>query len=228
MSELLQFWNSLSPEAVGLAAFFFACVLIVVVGIPLARRLGERLRQSLGWRMSKRRQITPWHRRRKQRRQRAALLKGLKIIAMLPVLAIGTLLAAYLVLPERFGFVGVYMDNAREVAQSWITDERSFPTSEPRVDRRGQSTSTLTSASIRVIDGDTLELNDQRIRLHAIDAPERSQRCASADGGRWNCTAAAERRLRQLVTGSNMRCAQRDTDRYGRLVAVCATRMGLM
>ncbi|PQO24852.1 hypothetical protein C2I36_00565 [Rhodobacteraceae bacterium WD3A24] len=221
MGELLEFWNNLSPEAVGLAAFFVACVFIVVVGVPLARRLGERLRRSLRRRMSKRRQMTPWHRRQKQRRQRAALMKGLAVIAVLPVLVIGALLAAYLVLPERFGFVGVYMDNAREVAQSWITDERSFSTSEPRVDRRGQSSSTVTSASVRVIDGDTLELNGQRIRLHAIDAPERSQRCASADGGNWNCAAAAERRLRQLVSGSNMRCAQRDTDRYGRLVAVC-------
>ena len=33
-----------------------------------------------------------------------------------------------------------------------------------------------------VVDGDTLRLGDERIRLYGIDAPETAQSCSKADG----------------------------------------------
>ena len=59
-----------------------------------------------------------------------------------------------------------------------------------------------------------------RIRLHGIDAPESAQ-TYRAGGKTWPCGAAARRALRERIAGWPVECAERDRDRYGRIVAVC-------
>lgn len=72
----------------------------------------------------------------------------------------------------------------------------------------------------RVIDGDTLDVGAVRVRLHGIDAFERSQMC---DGprGPWACGAAATRALKDRAEGRRLICRVLDTDRYGRKVSRC-------
>jgi endonuclease YncB( thermonuclease family) len=70
----------------------------------------------------------------------------------------------------------------------------------------------------RVIDGDTLDLGDLRIRLFGIDAPEAAQSCG---GNAWACGHWATQRLSALVAGQKIRCEARGQDRYGRVVAIC-------
>ena len=77
-----------------------------------------------------------------------------------------------------------------------------------------------TSDRVRVIDGDTIDISGQRIRLHGIDTPEAKQECRR-DGVTWLCGAAATNVLRKLIGGAQITCIQRDMDRYGRVVAVC-------
>lgn len=62
-----------------------------------------------------------------------------------------------------------------------------------------------------VIDGDTIKISGQSIRLFGIDAPERSQPYGSA----------ATMALRDKIGSGPVSCLYRVTDRYGRYVAVC-------
>ena len=83
-----------------------------------------------------------------------------------------------------------------------------------------QAQGRVLSGHARVVDGDSLEVAGERIRLHGIDAPERAQTCR-AGGARWRCGERATRRLRERIGGRTVACEERDRDRYGRVVAVC-------
>lgn len=66
------------------------------------------------------------------------------------------------------------------------------------------------------IDGDTLVLGRQRVRLANVDAPKLSE-----PGG-----PEARDYLRRLVAGRSVTCDGRARDRYARLVATCSVQGG--
>jgi endonuclease YncB( thermonuclease family) len=72
-----------------------------------------------------------------------------------------------------------------------------------------------------VIDGDTIEIHGQRIRLYGIDSPESSQLCVRPTGERWRCGQQASFALADRIGRATVRCDTRDMDRYGRILAVC-------
>jgi endonuclease YncB( thermonuclease family) len=73
----------------------------------------------------------------------------------------------------------------------------------------------------RVIDGDTLDVGGERVRLEGIDAPELAQTCPSRFFGKWACGKAAARELHRQVDGRDVSCQSRGTDKYGRTLGVC-------
>lgn len=71
-----------------------------------------------------------------------------------------------------------------------------------------------------VIDGNTMKIADETIRLHGIDAPEPDQVCA-LDGQPWACGRAAADLLRALTTGKQVTCRGSTRDSEGRRIARC-------
>ena len=67
-----------------------------------------------------------------------------------------------------------------------------------------------------IIDGDTIEIAGQRIRLNGIDAPESRQTCM-AEGVTWAATDA----LSEFIGEAAVRCEDHGSDRYGRMIGRC-------
>lgn len=70
-------------------------------------------------------------------------------------------------------------------------------------------------------DGDSLIMNNQRLRIEGIDAPELKQRCGAPDKT-WPCGQVAADRLAALVKGKKLLCRYNKTDTYGRPLVTCA------
>jgi endonuclease YncB( thermonuclease family) len=62
------------------------------------------------------------------------------------------------------------------------------------------------------IDGDTLDVAGRRVRLFAIDAPERGEPGA----------AEAAENLRRMIAGKTVTCQRIEIDRYDREVSLCS------
>lgn len=71
-----------------------------------------------------------------------------------------------------------------------------------------------------VIDGDTLEIREQRIRLHGVDAFESNQLCTSRHGQKYRCGAKAANALDRFIGSRNVSCKKKGMS-YNRWVATC-------
>lgn len=71
-----------------------------------------------------------------------------------------------------------------------------------------------------IVDGDSIELGGQRIRLRGIDAPEYQQLC-NRNGADYACGRAARDALAKMTNGREVTCSGWRNDRYGRLLGDC-------
>jgi endonuclease YncB( thermonuclease family) len=68
-----------------------------------------------------------------------------------------------------------------------------------------------------VLDGDTLSISGNHIRLKGIDAPELQQNCG-ADA----CGKASRQALIQLIQGRPVQCDEHGRDKYNRSLGICS------
>ena len=72
----------------------------------------------------------------------------------------------------------------------------------------------------KIIDGDTIHIGKNKIRLHGIDAPEWNQPC-TINNKVWECGKKSTLALKKLIDNQTVVCEIKDIDRYKRYIAVC-------
>lgn len=90
----------------------------------------------------------------------------------------------------------------------------------------GASAGDLLQGPARIVDGDTLYVEGQKVRLYAIDAPEKKQSCKTSKGDEYACGERSQQALQARVGSSPVRCEVKTKDQYGRNVAACSVLSG--
>jgi endonuclease YncB( thermonuclease family) len=85
----------------------------------------------------------------------------------------------------------------------------------------GPPASTI-SGAVHIIDGDTLEMQGERVRILDIDAPETRQTCRRSDGVVVPCGQLATAALAGLIGSRSVTCGLFERDRYGRWLGRCS------
>lgn len=81
----------------------------------------------------------------------------------------------------------------------------------------------------RVIDGDSLEINNNKIRLFGIDAPEKKQICKKPFLSisflnfqkKYKCGLISTIKLKNLIGNKIIKCISESKDKYNRFLSIC-------
>ena len=81
----------------------------------------------------------------------------------------------------------------------------------------------------RIIDGDSLEINNNKIRLFGIDAPERKQICKKPYliisffnfQRNYECGLMVTNQLKKFINNRTIKCTSESKDRYNRYLSIC-------
>ena len=89
--------------------------------------------------------------------------------------------------------------------------------------------SEIISGSAVVTDGDTIKINNNKIRLFGIDAPEKKQLCEKifltisfiSFKKKYPCGEISTEKLKKLINKNIIKCHVEGKDRYQRKLAIC-------
>lgn len=77
------------------------------------------------------------------------------------------------------------------------------------------------SGAATAVDGDTLVIDGEQVRLFGIDAPELAQPCHIGTEI-WTCGQDSTAQLVELLSLGTVTCSGNERDTYGRLIAICS------
>ncbi len=77
------------------------------------------------------------------------------------------------------------------------------------------------SSSLKIIDGDTIILNSEKIRFYGIDTPEIKQTCTDNYGHEYLCGIKAKLELEKIIGSRKVSCIKKTKDRYKRSISIC-------
>ena len=78
----------------------------------------------------------------------------------------------------------------------------------------------VSSQELRVVDGDTIHLNGEKIRFTGIDTPELKQTCVK-EGLTEPCGVTAKEILIKKIANNKVECINEGKDQYKRTLAEC-------
>ena len=89
--------------------------------------------------------------------------------------------------------------------------------------------SEVISGNAFIIDGDTIRINNKKIRLHGIDAPEIKQLCQKvflsiffiSFEKNYKCGELSKKKLENYIKNNIIRCKIEGIDRYKRILGTC-------
>ncbi|VAW20647.1 hypothetical protein MNBD_ALPHA12-785 [hydrothermal vent metagenome] len=123
--------------------------------------------------------------------------------------------------PELLMFVLIGILLAAVTVSSLLDKGANSPTNPNARSDPANKQITRLSGQARVVDGDTIRLKGQRIRILGIDAPEMKQTCKTSQGAIWACGQKSRQYLLSMLASKNLVCESRARDIYARLLARC-------
>jgi len=113
-----------------------------------------------------------------------------------------------------------------EIPMDLEEDYREDTSIDNELNKNSESIEVYIKGKATVIDGDTIIIDNTKIRFSGIDAPESyyygmTQYCERPNGKIWACGKKATAALKKLIGKHEVECTDEGEDKYGRTLSIC-------
>jgi len=113
-----------------------------------------------------------------------------------------------------------------EIPMNLEEDFREDTLGDERTNQKKQKGKIYIKGKATVVDGDTITIDNTKIRFSGIDAPESyyygmTQYCERPSGKIWACGKKATAALKKLIGKHEVECTDEGEDKYGRTLSIC-------